>query len=434
MPLPLRSIRDLRAYAVHCITAALALFCAFSTAVAGPGHAGDEGHSHDGPAARSAQSPRVVATSESFQLVGILKAGKLTLYLDREPDNVPVTDAKITLGAGNSSVEATANQDGTYEVAAGEWAKPGENEMQFTIEAADKHDLLAGVLIVPSATGHAPAAAKPFPADLRAHLPPLRQVFGGALLLASGVVIGLLMARRRVAVAAVLLAALCISVLPAPQVSAGPGHAGDEGHSHGPEAGTGLSDTASRLPDGSVFVPKPTQRLIEVRTGLATTSQSRRHVRLSGRVASSGTGPVIDVALYDQVDPDAISAGQAVAPSGARSSITLATRGTELKLNALPLTFSLAGDAPAALRVVGQRVTIILETGDPIAGIVLPRATVVTAPNGQSVVFEHTEPERFTPKQVLYAPLDTERVIVTSGLADGDKIVLQAAGLINQVR
>jgi hypothetical protein len=79
-------------------------------------------------------------------------------------------------------------------------------------------------------------------------------------------------------------------------------------------------------------------------------------------------------------------------------------------------------------------VTVVLETGEPIKGIVLPRAAVVTAPNGQSVVFEHVEPEKFTPKQVLFSALDTERVIVTSGLGDGEKVVLQAASLINQVR
>jgi hypothetical protein len=427
----------LRAPAMHCIAAAFALatLSATTAAIAGPGHSGDEGHAHDGPAATSAQSPRVSATSEAFQLVGILKAGKLTIYLDREPDNAPVSDAKITVSVGGKPVVATATKDGTYELVAGDWAKSGEAEMQFAIAAGGKNDLLGGVLVVPGSAASV-AAARPHShfAALRSHLPPLRHLAVGALLLGFGLVVGNLLARRRSVVAGVAVALITASVALTPSAMAGPGHSGDEGHAHGPEAGAGLSDSASRLPDGSVFVPKPTQRLIEVRTGLASMSEARRHVRLPGRVIASPNGPMVDVALYDQTDPDAIRGAQAIAPSGATAELKLASRGTELKQNALPLTFSIAANAPATLKAVGQRVMVVIETGEPIKGIVLPRAAVVTAPNGQAVVFEHTEPERFTPKLVIFTALDTTRIVVTSGLADGDKVVLQAASLINQVR
>jgi hypothetical protein len=421
---------------MHGIATAFALACLSSTiALAGPGHSGDEGHAHDGPATTSAQSPRIVATSEAFQLVGILKNGRLTIYLDSEPDNVPVTDAKIVVSAGGKPAEATPVKDGTYTLAAGDWAKPGENEMQFSIAAAGKSDLLGGVLIVPgAATGTAPKVAVSQMAVLAAHMPPVRQLVGGGLLLGLGIVIGLLFSRRRAPVAAAAVALICASAMFGSSALAGPGHSGDEGHAHGPEATAGLSDTASRLPDGSVFVPKPTQRLIEVRTGIVKMAEARRHVRVPGRVVAAANGLMVDVSLYDQADPERIRAAHAVAPSGASAEVKLADRGTEVRQNAVPVAFTVPAAAPAALKVAGQRVTVILETGDLIKGVVLPRSAIVTAPNGQSVVFEHTEPERFTPKAVVYEALDTTRVIVTSGLADGEKIVLGAAGLINQVR
>jgi multidrug efflux pump subunit AcrA (membrane-fusion protein) len=43
-------------------------------------------------------------------------------------------------------------------------------------------------------------------------------------------------------------------------------------------------------------------------------------------------------------------------------------------------------------------------------------------------------PERFAPRPVRIAPLDGERVVVTGGLQKGDRVVVEAAELINQVR
>ena len=134
---------------------------------AGPGHSGDEGHAHDAPAAASSQSPRIIATSENFQLVGILKSGRLTLYLDREPDNSPVVDAMLTVTGGDKTVVAEKQADGTYAVAADALAKPGENELQFEIKAGEQFDLLGGVLAVPATAHGSPVVSAGFFALLR---------------------------------------------------------------------------------------------------------------------------------------------------------------------------------------------------------------------------------------------------------------------------
>ena len=84
---------------------------ALTAANAGPGH----DHGDEAPAATGPASPRVVAASDAFELVGILKDGKLVLYLDRTSDTSPVTSAKIDLTVGGETKPAEPRPDGTYE-------------------------------------------------------------------------------------------------------------------------------------------------------------------------------------------------------------------------------------------------------------------------------------------------------------------------------
>ena len=69
-----------------------------------------------------------------------------------------------------------------------------------------------------------------------------------------------------------------------------------------------------------------------------------------------------------------------------------------------------------------------------VTGIILPRAAVAQAPNGQMVVFRHKEPEIFEPRPIRFEPFDAGSVLVLAGVEPGDKIVVQGAQLVNQVR
>lgn len=65
-----------------------------------------------------------------------------------------------------------------------------------------------------------------------------------------------------------------------------PAWAADEhGHDHGESAAVGNSNGPSRQPDGSVFLPKPAQRQLSVRTLFAKEDDLARTIELSGRVA-----------------------------------------------------------------------------------------------------------------------------------------------------
>ena len=80
----------------------LGLLVALS-ATAGPGH--DHDHDHDAPAATApAALPRFAASSELFELVGVLDGKTLTLYLDRAATNEPLTQAALELELGGEVI------------------------------------------------------------------------------------------------------------------------------------------------------------------------------------------------------------------------------------------------------------------------------------------------------------------------------------------
>jgi cobalt-zinc-cadmium efflux system membrane fusion protein len=99
---------------------------------------------------------------------------------------------------------------------------------------------------------------------------------------------------------------------------------------------------------------------------------------------------------------------------------------------AAPVNYAIDG-APEGLRL-GQFVTVFAKTGEMVAGIAAPRASIVRRSNGESVVFEHASAERFEARIVRTRPLDGDRVMILSGIAPGSRVVTQAAELLNQVR
>ena len=60
-------------------------------------------------------------------------------------------------------------------------------------------------------------------------------------------------------------------------------------------------------------------------------------------------------------------------------------------------------------------------------------ATVV-APSGERIVWVHGDPERFQPRTVKVRPIDGDRMLIEAGLSIGERVVVSAAELINQVR
>ena len=136
-------------------------------------------------------------------------------------------------------------------------------------------------------------------------------------------------------------------------------------------------------------------------------------------------------ALTFSLLPDAQAA---TARTGEGKVLKLAFQGAGLtdRSQAIPVHFAVEGDNKG-LRV-GQLVTVLAATGEQTQGLAVPRRAVLRSANGQTILFEHTGAERFEPRIVRVEPLDAERVIVLDGLAPGQRVVVQGAELLNQIR
>ena len=251
-----------------------------------------EGHDHGAPPAAevTTSNPRVAAQSDAYELVGILRGGQLAVYLDRFATNEPATDAKLTVTVGgDEDVQAEKAADDTYTVPSGKFAGEGPLELIFAISGPGGDDLLIGTLQLPAkGAAAAPAPQRPSALESLQSLPTFR--IGNAdipapyliagLALALGFLLGLAIRGRRKLVPVSGLAFLALVVSTAYALS-------HEGHDHGREASKATlpaGDTPRRLANGTVFVPKPSQRLLAMRTTLTKVEEAQKGISLIGRV------------------------------------------------------------------------------------------------------------------------------------------------------
>lgn len=141
---------------------ALATFT-IAALLTGPGARADAGHDHGAaaPAVASPGLPRFAATSELFELVGIVNGTQLTLYLDHSADNSPAQGARLELELGGSKIEVKPGAAGEYTATLAQPLKAGVTPVTATVTAGAESDLLAGEISIaePTQADAAPAAA-----------------------------------------------------------------------------------------------------------------------------------------------------------------------------------------------------------------------------------------------------------------------------------
>jgi membrane fusion protein, heavy metal efflux system len=107
-----------------------------------------------------------------------------------------------------------------------------------------------------------------------------------------------------------------------------------------------------------------------------------------------------------------------------------------LRDGVLPLTFAVTAaktDTPLPL-AVGQPVTVVARMKERVQGIVLPAQAVVRNPANEPIVWIKSGAERFIAQPVQVRPLDAATVVVTHGLGADNRVVVQGAPLIAQIR
>lgn len=167
---------------------------------------------------------------------------------------------------------------------------------------------------------------------------------------------------------------------------------------------------------------------------------------VAGRVVESR-----DV-LFEVVDPsrvlvEATTADPGLAPQlgkahlqdvpGVRLEFVGAAR--SLRDGVLPMTFRTLPEAGpesnAALPLaIGQPVTVVATLARKIKGFVVPAQAITRNPTNESVVWVKSGAERFIPQPVQFRALDSQTVVVTQGLGAENRVVVQGASLIAQIR
>ncbi len=261
----------------------------------------DEGHGGHGapPSAPDiALAPRVEAQSEIFELVGVLGDGKLTLYLDLFATNEPVTGAAIEIESGAFKATAQPGGEGIYTASAAALTKPGQYPLVFTIRAAGESDLLNGTLGVLPPPG---ASSHPHSWDEW-----LVWITGALVALAGTAwLLRRRMTRTTLAVALVAVAVVPVLLAVATSLHADEGHGADKkGAADYSPVGAGENATPQRLADGGVFMPKPVQRQLGIRTMLAEVRELAHSVELNGRViADPNAGGRVQSSQGGRIEP-----------------------------------------------------------------------------------------------------------------------------------
>lgn len=534
-----------------------------------------EGHDHGAPLPPVSKTiaPRVEASSGEFEVVVVARNQTLIIHLDTFRTNEPIEEAEIEIDspAGVLKPKPMAKEPGSYAVAAPFIAKPGKYDLAITVTARHTVDILAATLTIPQdATAAERAPPKAWlrnSAVAREMQRRLAEASGAIWLhlalaflafLAGVTATRLLWPRRDPNVSIALVAALAFAALAASPALA-----------DGVSPGTGR-DIAQRFPDGALFVPKPTQRILALRTVFTEEREHRRTVELPGRVVPSPNASGLvqasvggrlfppeggfkplgtpvnagDVLAYvrpplpladatsqaqqarelDQqisivsrkverlrtiqqviaksqledaelelkglmarrsnldrakLEPEALVApvdgilaaanalagkmaepnavifhiidtqtlwiealsydaqvlsgpAHAVLPGGRAIEVVHAGTGFSDRNQAIPIHFSIK-PGTTGLRV-GQLLFVLASTADVRRGIAVPREAVLRGSNGQALVFEHSNAERFVPREVRVEPLDGVSVLIVAGIEPGRRIVTQGAELLNQIR
>ena len=140
----------------------------------------------------------------------------------------------------------------------------------------------------------------------------------------------------------------------------------------------------------------------------------------------------VEAVTYDPALPANIAAANVTI---GKETLALRYQGNsqQLRQQALPLRFSVEGETLAQL-AAGSPVQVTVQTRETLQGVAVPAEALARNPSNQTVVWVKTTPEQYAPRVVQYQPLDGERVMITAGLPDGERVVVQATNLINQIR
>jgi membrane fusion protein, heavy metal efflux system len=184
--------------------------------------------------------------------------------------------------------------------------------------------------------------------------------------------------------------------------------------------------------------------------GASLGSKERLVAPVSGVIARADvvSGQVVESkdVLFEVVDPARMLVEASAADVGLSAQLAGATlagiadwklqflgAASVLREGTLPLTFKATGTGTTPL-AIGQPVTVVATLRSKVKGIVLPAQAITRNSANEPVVWIKAEAERYIPQPVQYRPLDAQTVVITQGLGADNRVVVQGAPLIAQIR
>ena len=258
------------------LRAVLALTFSLSAALV-HGHGGDD-HSDESAATALATPGSARATLQGEFAEAVLTAGDdaLLLWLDESDSNAPLR-AELQLQLDEQKLTLESLETGSYRAALATPLTHGSHVVVLAVISDAGVDLLHGELLIPEHDDHTETAASNW--------------LWGLLLLPLLAAAFWFHGRRQRSIASGLALLLLLPSFMNETAYASGDHS--DGHSHGEEAAAvaiATGDAPRRLPDGSLFVPKPAQRLLNVRTERISIGEHAISLRLNGQVIADPNG------------------------------------------------------------------------------------------------------------------------------------------------
>jgi len=396
------------------------------------------------------------AATETYELVAVLRGTDLTIYLDDFSTNTPVTNAQLSLDVAGQQLSAKQSTPGVYIAHLAKAPGVGAIDITATIQSASGGDL--ALLSIPAAAT-APAGGGGLP---------WLWIAGGVLAMLA---IPLSYARLRRSIAPASTAAVAVMVLLGLSSPPSARAHGDEKHetpgapgaaAKAPAPATGTR--AQRLADGSLFVPKPTQRLLGVRTIVSAAGGAAQGLELSARITAdpaysaeiqSGRGGRLEaIGAFPRVG-QRVARGQALAavaptaPASEAASLNADVASVEreiaIAVQDVRRLEALDGIVPR-VQVETARATLVglrrqrsaLNAGisgretlrAPIAGVISAAAGRLGAIVGPGeTIFQIVDPRRANVEALTPTPINLATVRAAEVLlADGRRVPAQALG------
>ncbi|EXI67277.1 MAG: efflux transporter, RND family, MFP subunit [Candidatus Accumulibacter adjunctus] len=214
-----------------------------------------------------------------------------------------------------------------------------------------------------------------------------------------------------------------------------------EGHDHGDAPPAASGNGPKRLPDGSVFLPKPAQRQLNVRTQAVVAGELPRAFELNGRVMMDpNAGGKVQAIVAGRVTPGPKGlpyAGQAVVKGEVLAYVTPEVGGNSRSLNESRLRRlrELSDTVPRKLIEEAEAAVANEQLRAPVSGVIASSSVVSgQVVEAREVLFEIVNPERLLIEALAFDPAignDIARAFIAVG---DDSLPLRLVGVARSLR